>query len=63
MKTYIVCTSCEEEHLVSELDKEHIDIQQDMLGHDVLIYKCPVTGRISRAFIRNRIEEVYESSN
>lgn len=49
MKNYIICTSCEQHHYTNDVDC--IKVQEDYFGIELITYKCPVTNRISKAYI------------
>lgn len=61
MINYIICTSCERHHYI--LDVRVIKTEEDYFGIGLLTYKCPVTNKISKAYIMDAyINDGFEST-
>ena len=49
MNAYIVCPLCKGHHDTNKV--EFLNIEEDILGRDMMTYRCPVTNETSKALV------------
>lgn len=46
---YVICSKCGERHYQGEI--ETLNLEEDILGQDIITYACPVTGEEAKAYV------------